>query len=149
MSKFPFLVIDQNQLQKADSIADAAARCRDENLQLLISDGAGFELSKGSEVFHTWRKSCEYIRQHADLIAVSRKMTEMMRSEIRTERPIESLVDAAATASFKELLNDLSDRIETSLNQLIDGPVQESPPPPRRALAERHWTDCAQNERLP
>ncbi len=81
---FPYFVLDQNQLRKVDVIAAAASRCRDESLRLLIPDGAGFEMSKSSEVFFTWRNSLVVLASYQDVVVVSSKLTELMRKEAQT-----------------------------------------------------------------
>lgn len=128
MSDFPYLVIDQNQLRKAEKVRAAVSRCRTEGLQILLPDGAGFELSKGSQVFDTWRNSCEFIRQDSDVIVVSRKMTTMIQVECLTGKPIDTPVDDHASGIFRNLLGQLADGDETTLRQLVDGPIQDKMP---------------------
>ena len=134
---FPYLVIDQNQLRRADAIADAVSRCQNDDLQLLVPDGAGFELSKSSDVFDTWQNSCELIAPHSNLLVASRKMTDMMRTEIRIGQPIDSLADTGATEVFRGILDDFANGDESSLRQLVEGPVKDKMPASLNA-----WSDC-------
>lgn len=125
---FPYLVIDQNQLRRADAVAEAVSRCRDRGFRLLVPDGAGFEMSKSSVVFDTWRNSLEFLRSETEQIVVSGKMTDMMSTEVRTGHPIHDLVDSGASDLFRGILTDLGKGDETSLNRLVSGPIREKMP---------------------
>lgn len=133
---FPYLVIDQNQLRKPDAVTDAASRCRVNGFRLLIPDGAGFELSKSSEVFDTWRNSLEFLSPFTEEIVVSGKMTGMMSIEASTGFPIRDLVDDGASVLFRGILAELGNNDASSLSRLVTGPVSEKLP-----TSLKTWSD--------
>lgn len=124
----PYLVVDQNQLRKADAVANAVSRCRERGLRILIPDGAGFEMSKSREVFDTWRNSLELLATCADMVVVSSKVTDMISIEVESGRPIRDVVDQGASELFRGLLRDLASGDFSSLGQLVAGPVAEKMP---------------------
>ena len=134
---FPLLVVDQNQLRNAQAIAHVILRCREESLYLLIPEGAGFEMSKSSEVWETWRNSLRLLTPCWDLVVVSRKMTDLMRAEVATGKPANSFVDHAATETFQQILADLESGNDASLRRIVEGPVKEKMPISRNA-----WSDA-------
>jgi len=136
-----FIVIDQNVLRDSDAIASALDRCCRENLQLLIPDIAGFELSKGSQQFDTWRRSLECLRRYPEFVTVSRKLTKMLAEERSTGHPCESLIDGELTRLMRELLRALDRGDTSSLRQVVDGPVRSLMP---ASLAT--WSDSEQHK---
>ena len=138
----PFIVVDQNQLRDAEAIGQALDRCCRERLQVLLPDGAGSEMSKGSKPFDTWRRSLSHISPYSEYVSLARKMTEMMHEEDRTGRPVETLVDDRAVDRFRSMLNNQAKGDLSQLQEMINGPVQEEVP---ASLAV--WGDHARNKR--
>jgi len=122
------IVIDQNTLRDSDSIASALDRCCREDLRLLIPEGAGFELSKGSQQFDTWRRSLERLGGYPEFVVVSRKLPDMLVEEIGTGRPCETLIDDDSTTALRQLLDDLNRNDTSSLRRLVDGPMRRLMP---------------------
>jgi len=136
----PYLVIDQNQLRKADFVANAVSRCRERGLRILVPDGAGFEMSKSAEVFDTLRNSLQLLATCGKMVVVSSKMTDMMSIEVDSGHPMRDVVDQGASELFRDLLGDLGSGRLSSLGQLVAGPVAEKMP---ASLAI--WSDFEQH----
>jgi len=138
--KHPFIVLDQNVMRDSRALSLAWDRCRCERLQLLIPHVAGFEFSKGSKQFDTWRRSLEYVRKHPEFVSVARKITNMLDEERRTGQPCRILVEQEATVLFRQLLDDLAHEDFSRLNEMIDGPIRRLMP---KSLVV--WNDSEQH----
>jgi hypothetical protein len=145
-----FIVLDQNMMRNSNAISTALDRCCREKLQLLIPDVAGFESSKGSKPFDTWRRSLECLRGYPEFVSVSRKLTKMLAEERRTGRPCETLVDSDVTMEMRALLKDLADDDSSALRKIIEGPVRRFMPASLAAWSDseehKQWISTARNE---
>lgn len=137
-----FIVLDQNVMRDANAISSALDRCCREELQLLIPDVAGFELSKGSRQFDTWRHSLKCLCGYPEFVAVSRQLTKMLAEERQTGRPCETLVDSDLTTLMRQLLDALGRDDTASLRRMVDGPMRRLMP---ASLAA--WSD-SENHKL-
>ena len=139
--QYKFIVLDQNVMRDSGALFRALDRCCREDLQLLIPDVAGFELSKGSKQFDTWHRSLECLSSYREFVTVSRKLTKMLEEERRTGYPCESLIDSDLTMLMRQLLDALEHNRTLSLRQMVDGPMQSLMP---ASLAA--WSDSEQHK---
>lgn len=139
----PFIVVDQNQLRQTDAIESALDRCCRENLQLLIPDGAGFEFSKGSDPHQTWICSLHQLAPYAELVVAGRKITEILRDEIKIGIPCVDVTDHGATNIFRRVLHQIAVGDESGVRDLIDGPVTRLMP---ESLT--HWSNHDLNKSM-
>lgn len=126
--KFPYIVIDQNQLQDADSIDVLCDQCRRDNLQILFPDVAGFELSRGKDPYRSWSRGLQHLAQHAEHVCVSQKTSILIREEIYTGLPSSNIVEINATMWFRNLLREIANGNASTLHSLINGSVQKLMP---------------------
>jgi hypothetical protein len=138
--KHPFIVLDQNVMRDCRTLSLAWDRCRFERLQLLIPHVAGFEFSKGSKQFDTWRRSLEYVCKYPEFVSVARKITNMLDEERLTGQPCRTVVEQDATVLFRQLLDGLAHEDFSTLNEMIDGPIRRLMP---KSLAV--WNDSEQH----
>ena len=139
----PFIVVDQNRMRNAPAIAAALDRCCRENLQLLVPDGAGFEMSKSSQEFETWSRSLRILKNYPEFISVSRKLTTMLDEELASGEPCNQLVDEHATSGIRRLLCSLDAGDDSQLRELIDNQVAQMMPASVKA-----WSDHEQHKQL-
>ena len=125
---FPFIVVDQNQFRNPSAAAAIFDRCCRERLQILIPDGAGFELSKGSDPYSTWVQTLTPIAAYSELVVVGRKITEICRDEFASGYPSTTLVDVSGTERFRDLLRQLASGDESGIRNVIEGPVKRLKP---------------------
>ena len=119
----PFIVIDQNQLQRADLIAAIVERCRSLDLQLLIPDVSGFEFSNAKNPHQTWRRGLQHIAPNFELVVTSHPMHHIWQIEGESGDTSE-IVDHGATEIFKRLLCQIASGDESGLLEMIEGPVK-------------------------
>src|SRR5262245_10974438 len=105
---FPFIVVDQNQLQIAESIASLVDRCCREDLQILIPDVAGFEFSKGSNPHYTWRRCLQHLAPYAELVVVGRKLSQLWRDELASGKACANIVEFDATELLRKILRQFA-----------------------------------------
>src|SRR5258708_2631723 len=114
-----FVVVDQNQMRRAEVIAAAMEQCRQEHLQLLIPDVAGFEfskvLSKGGDPFLAWRHSLQSIAPFSSRVVIGRKLTDVWNEELSEGAPSVRIVDDGATELFRNLLRQITSGDESGL----------------------------------
>ena len=122
------IVLDQNVMRDSKVLSLALDRCCRENLQLLIPDVAGFELSKGSQQFDTWHRSLEYLRCYPEFVTVSRKLTRMLGEENETGCSCPSLVDRDSATCMREVLHGLDHDDTFPLRRIVDGPMRRLMP---------------------
>jgi len=139
----PLIVVDQNQLRDADAIASTLDRCCRENLQILILDGAGFELSKGSDPHQTWIHSLHELAPYAELVVVGRKITEILQDEIKTGISCTDVIEHGATELFRKVLQQISSGDESGIRSLTNGSVKRLMP---ESLAL--WSNHDQNKSM-
>jgi hypothetical protein len=139
--KHRLIVVDQNVLRDRSLMLAAAERCRRDGLSLLLPDVAGFEFSKGSRQFETWRRSLERLQSCRDVLAVGRKLSLMLDEERANGRRCDTLVDSAGTNRIRLVLDGLVRRDDSSLRSLVDGL--------RTGMAPASfWQDSAQHLQL-
>jgi hypothetical protein len=139
--KHKFIVLDQNVMRDSNAISSVLDRCCRESLFLLIPDVAGFELSKVSKPFDTWRGSLEFLRGYPEFVTVSRKLAKMLAEETGTGHPCNSLVDNDLTALMRQLLSALARDDPSSLQRMVDGPIHDLMP---ESLAA--WSDSEEHK---
>lgn len=143
LRKQPFIVVDQSRIRDVSTIAAALDRCCRENLQLLLPDGAGFEMSDGSQRLKTWKQSLHVVKDYSEFVSVSRKLSAMLSEELNAGRPCERIVDSHATEETRSILRSLAGDDDSPLRSLIDGPVAEMMP---ASLDE--WSNHEQHKNL-
>jgi hypothetical protein len=128
----PFVIVDQNQIRCADVIAAAMEQCQQEQLQLLIPDGAAFEFSKiiamKGDPFLTWKKSLHVIARFSNYVVVGRKITHLWKEEFEQGVPAVDIVDNGATELFRTKLCQIDSGSEKELRSFIDGTVMRLMP---------------------
>lgn len=143
LEKFPFIVVDQNQIRDQQSLQRSAAKCRNEGLQFLIPEGSFFEMSKSTEHLDTWCRSLSPLIPHRDIVCVSRKLTEMIREELQQLEPCHDIVFHDGTKWLRAVLNQLHNCDEGELRRMIDGPVANLMPASQLA-----WSNHEKNKQL-
>lgn len=127
-SRFPFLVVDHNSLRQDerredDLLKTAIDRCCRESLQILLPEGAFFELSKGSRPLDTWRRSLSFLAKYRELVSVSRKLSVLRQEEIVSGQPCSSISADDLTEFHRSLLESLAANDSRALTELVDGPI--------------------------
>ena len=133
---FPFIVVDQNQLQRADLISSVLDRCCRENLHVLIADGAGFEFSDVADPLLTWRKGLQHLAPYAELVVVSRKISDLWRDEISSAAVSTDIVEHGATKLFRQLLRQVAVGDESGIRAIVEGPLKKLLP-----VSQAVWSD--------
>ncbi len=102
----PHIVIDVNCLRNDQAIRQAVAKCREENLALLIPDGVGYEIGRvihrGAEKIQA---SLEHFKTCLDVFSISKKLSNLIRAELEHRQTVSSLVDDSLTHAFIEIIN--------------------------------------------
>jgi hypothetical protein len=117
---FPFVVLDQNQLQRADKVAVALDRCCRDNLQILIPDVAGYELSKGSNPTQTWFRCLQPLASFSELVVASKTTKDLRNAEITSGRACADLVDHELTVLLRQTLRDVSKGDLSGVSAILD-----------------------------
>jgi hypothetical protein len=139
----PFITIDQNQLRKPELVSSIVSECQSNGWQILLADGAVLEFSKNGVPFETAKRSLELLAPHREIVCSARKLTSMMRDELRDGWPCSELVEDEPTQLLRSLLADLDAGSESALQTLVDGPVAKMLPPSLQV-----WNDHETNKRL-
>jgi hypothetical protein len=139
----PCVVIDQNQLRNPDVIKQLLDECRRAGLRLMLPDGAFLEFSKSGYPFDTARRSLQILAPYPEFVCSSRKLADLLRTELQSREPCATLVEETATAFLRSMLAKLEHGDESTLRKLVDGPLAEMMPP-----ALEVWNNHEENKRL-
>ena len=90
---------------------------------MLVTEHAGFELSKGTEPFVTWRNSLALLSEYPECVFASRKMTALLREERASQKPCDGVIDERLTAAVRQLLRELANDEHTLLHEIVDGTI--------------------------
>ncbi|MBL8827302.1 MAG: hypothetical protein JNM18_09970 [Planctomycetaceae bacterium] len=125
---FPFIVIDQNQLRDRRLLAELATRGQKQGLQLLVPEGAFFELSKSKKIMDTWRNSLQLLYLHRTSVCISDKMTRLMNEEIIQQEQASRIDSKAETTFVRSILEQINSSDYSTIQEIIDGPLAEKLP---------------------
>ena len=134
--RFPYIVIDQNQMRDSKVVASLLDRCCRDKLCVLIPDVAGFEFSRVSSPADTWTKSLQVLAPYRKLVCASRKLTTMMDEESQRGEPCRKLIDDNITARLRSMLHDIDVGSDSSVRELVEHRLPKYLPSSRKV-----WDD--------
>mgnify|MGYP003662944031 CR=1 FL=1 len=117
--KHPFIVVDQNQCRKQQSVDDLIRRCYQQELGLLLPDTAIYEFSKGTKAYNTWRHSLELICKEPGLVFAGRSIGKMMNEEVATGTALNDVIDQEVTPRLRQLLTELKTGDDSRINKSL------------------------------
>jgi hypothetical protein len=137
-SQLPFIVIDQNRLRDANMVASTIEQCRENGLEVLVPDVAGFEFSKAidrpEDALRTWRCSLQHLASSPELVVAGRKLPDLWNEELATGTPVIKVVDDKATPPLRDLLRGIN-ASESTLRSFVTERVARIMP-----ASLEHWS---------
>ena len=149
--RFPFIVIDQNQMRDANVVASLLDRCCRDNFHILIPDIAGFEFPKGLCPQKTWTASLCELAPYRELVCVSRKLTNMMAEESQRGEPCRKLIDDNLTSCLRSILRNLEVGDDSAVREITEKQLPKFLPSSREVWenheAHKAWITTLQGLR--
>jgi hypothetical protein len=82
--------------------------CCDQSLNILVPDVAMYDLGKHVRTYDEWIETMGRLRGAADLVYAGHGVGTMLREELTTGKPIQSVVDLDVSTRFRLLLAELN-----------------------------------------
>jgi hypothetical protein len=92
--------------------------CSDQSLKILVPDVALYDLGRHTSAYDKWLEMMGRLRGAADLVYAGHGVGTMIKEEVATGKPIQSVVDPDVSSRFRLLLTGLNggdDRIARSV----------------------------------
>jgi hypothetical protein len=110
---FPLVLLGYDLWKSNADVDELLERCRRETLGVLLPDVALYELSKQSRAFDSWKEPLYYLSKNTDLVSYGRSVGEMMRQELKSGQPPNSIIDQQVTSHFRSVLSGLANHDES------------------------------------
>lgn len=100
----PFIGVDHHVFDAGFDVGALFARCRAENVSVLIPDHALYELYRCQRTFPAWRECLRELSHAPELVSFGYGIGDLLRHEIARGEPIGGAADPIATKAYRGIL---------------------------------------------